>query len=42
MRDNPVERIAPMLGEAGFDVRATSQASWFLHGVRADKPGSVR
>jgi ubiquinone/menaquinone biosynthesis C-methylase UbiE len=42
MRDNPVERIAPMLGEAGFDVGRTSQVSWFLHCVRADKPGSVR
>ncbi|MET8759485.1 methyltransferase domain-containing protein [Lentzea sp. NPDC004782] len=39
MRDNPVERIAPMLGDAGFDVRATTQVSWFLHCVRADKPG---
>ncbi|MDX8048487.1 class I SAM-dependent methyltransferase [Lentzea sp. BCCO 10_0798] len=41
MRDNPVERIAPMLGDAGFDVAATTKVSWFLHCVRADKTGGV-
>ena len=39
MRDNPVERIAPMLGDAGFAVRSATKVSWFLHCVRADKPG---
>ncbi|MGW6937284.1 class I SAM-dependent methyltransferase [Lentzea sp. NPDC054927] len=38
MRDNPVERIAPMLDDAGFQVGPASRASWFLHCVRADKP----
>ncbi|NKE57419.1 methyltransferase domain-containing protein [Lentzea sp. PSKA42] len=38
MRDNPVERIAPMLRDAGFDLGATTRVSWFLHCVRADKP----
>ncbi|MDX8053685.1 class I SAM-dependent methyltransferase [Lentzea sp. BCCO 10_0798] len=38
MRDNPVERIAPMLGDAAFRVGPTARASWFLHCVRADKP----
>lgn len=38
MRDNPIELIAPMLGDAGFDVGATTKVSWFLHCVRADKP----
>jgi len=42
MRDNPVERIAPMLGDAGFDLGATTRVSWFLHCVRADKPGGAR
>lgn len=37
MRDNPVERIAPMLGDAGFQVGRTARPSWFLHCVRADK-----
>lgn len=41
MRDNPVERIAPMLGDAGFAVRSTTKVSWFLHCVRADKPGGT-
>lgn len=38
MRDNPVERIAPMLGDAGFQVGRITRTSWFLHCVRADKP----
>jgi ubiquinone/menaquinone biosynthesis C-methylase UbiE len=38
MRDNPVERIGPMLGDAGFQVGRTTRTSWFLHCVRADKP----
>jgi ubiquinone/menaquinone biosynthesis C-methylase UbiE len=38
MRDNPVERIAPMLGDAGFRVGRTARVSWFLLCVRADKP----
>ncbi|NGY61287.1 class I SAM-dependent methyltransferase [Lentzea sp. NEAU-D13] len=41
MRDNPVERIAPMLGDAGFDLGATTRVSWFLHCVRANKPGDA-
>jgi ubiquinone/menaquinone biosynthesis C-methylase UbiE len=41
MRDNPVERIAPMLADAGFEIRSTTQVSWFLHCVRADKPGDA-
>jgi Methyltransferase domain len=40
MRDNPVERIAPMLGDAGFRVGQATRVSWFLHRVRADKPGA--
>lgn len=42
MRDNPVERIAPMLAEAGFDLGPSTKVSWFLHCVRADKPGVAR
>jgi ubiquinone/menaquinone biosynthesis C-methylase UbiE len=38
MRDNPVERIAPMLAEAGFTVGAESRVGGFLHCVRAGKP----
>ncbi|HEX8867475.1 MAG TPA: class I SAM-dependent methyltransferase [Lentzea sp.] len=38
MRDNPVERIAPMMSEAGFDLGPATRVSWFLHCVRADKP----
>lgn len=38
MRDNPVDRIAPMLGDAGFQVGPITRASWFLHCVRADRP----
>ena len=41
-RDNPVERIAPMLAEAGFDLGPSTKVSWFLHCVRADKPGVAR
>jgi ubiquinone/menaquinone biosynthesis C-methylase UbiE len=39
MRDNPVERIAPMILEAGFDTVTVSQVRPFLHCVRAVKPG---
>lgn len=39
MRDNPVERIAPMLAEVGFESVSVSQVGAFLHCVRADKPG---
>lgn len=39
MRDNPVERIAPMLTEVGFGAVAVSQVGTFLHCVRAEKPG---
>lgn len=38
MRDNPVERISPMLAEAGFEVESESRAGGFLHCVRALKP----
>jgi ubiquinone/menaquinone biosynthesis C-methylase UbiE len=39
MRNNPVERIAPMIVEAGFDTVTVSQVRPFLHCVRAVKPG---
>lgn len=39
MRDNPVERIAPMLTEAGFGAVTASRVGAFLHCVRANKPG---
>jgi ubiquinone/menaquinone biosynthesis C-methylase UbiE len=39
MRDNPVERIAPMITEAGFDTVTVSQVRPFLHCVCAVKPG---
>ncbi|WP_410672742.1 class I SAM-dependent methyltransferase [Amycolatopsis sp. cmx-4-68] len=38
MRDNPVERIAPMLTGAGFTAVTESAAGPFLHCVRAVKP----
>jgi len=41
MRDNPVERIAPMLAEAGFGAVSVSRVGTFLHCVRAEKPGSA-
>ncbi|MGW6930736.1 class I SAM-dependent methyltransferase [Lentzea sp. NPDC054927] len=41
MRDNPVERIALMLGDAGFALGRTTRVSWFLHCVRANKPGGA-
>ncbi len=40
MRDNPVERIAPMLADAGFDSVAVSRVGGFLHCVLAVKPGA--
>jgi ubiquinone/menaquinone biosynthesis C-methylase UbiE len=42
MRDNPVQRIAPMVTEAGFDAVAVSQVGSFLHCVSATKPVSDR
>ncbi|MDQ3765682.1 MAG: methyltransferase domain-containing protein [Actinomycetota bacterium] len=39
MRDNPVERITPMITEAGFDTVTVSQVGSFLHCMRAVKPG---
>ncbi|MBB5953701.1 ubiquinone/menaquinone biosynthesis C-methylase UbiE [Saccharothrix tamanrassetensis] len=39
MRDNPVDRIAPMLAEAGFGSVSVSGVGGFLHCVRAVKPG---
>lgn len=39
MRDNPVERIAPMLVDAGFTGAVESRVGPFLHCVRAVKPG---
>ncbi|MCK2240651.1 MULTISPECIES: class I SAM-dependent methyltransferase [unclassified Crossiella] len=38
MRDNPVERIAPMATTAGFESVTTSRVGVFLHCVRAIKP----
>ncbi|MEV6879457.1 methyltransferase domain-containing protein [Amycolatopsis sp. NPDC051128] len=38
MRDNPVERIAPMLADAGFATVSESRVGAFLHCVRAVKP----
>lgn len=42
MRDNPVERIAPMLGGAGFTAVVESRVGAFLHCVGARKPGDDR
>jgi ubiquinone/menaquinone biosynthesis C-methylase UbiE len=39
MRDNPVERIAPMLADAGFTEVTQSRVGSFLLSVRAVKPG---
>jgi ubiquinone/menaquinone biosynthesis C-methylase UbiE len=39
MRDNPVERIAPMIAEAGFTDVAVSRVGSLLHCVRAVRPG---
>jgi ubiquinone/menaquinone biosynthesis C-methylase UbiE len=39
MRDNPVERIAPMLAEAGFTAVVENRVGPFLHCVGAVKPG---
>ncbi|WP_433272599.1 class I SAM-dependent methyltransferase [Actinosynnema sp. CS-041913] len=39
MRDNPVERIAPLLTDVGFAVDAVERVGALLHCVRAVKPG---
>src|SRR4051812_28794777 len=41
MRDNPVDMIAPMVTEAGFDAVAVRRVGSFLHCVRAEKPGDA-
>jgi ubiquinone/menaquinone biosynthesis C-methylase UbiE len=41
MRDNPVERIAPMIADAGFESITTSEVPPLLHCVRAVKPGGA-
>ncbi|MGC7095341.1 class I SAM-dependent methyltransferase [Amycolatopsis lurida] len=41
MRDNPIERIAPMVREAGFAGVSDGVVRPFLYYVRADKPGAA-
>lgn len=42
MRDNSVERNAPMLAEAGFTAVVENRVGAFLHCVGVEKPGGDR